>query len=182
MAIIRTDCGPVLGLDLSLTASGVVIIPENWELCDWGALKFQVFGSKLSKDAEPHEVIGRLRSIAESIVAFATEHGAEYAFTEGYAYGAQGQSHYQLAELGGAVRVLLAQRRLIVQVVASNTARSYLMGSLLKGIERKDHKAEAGKALRSAGLILDTLDKYDAFIVANAGLGCVLGKVGISFA
>lgn len=171
----------VMGLDLSLRASGVVIIPEGWISCDWNALASCVVGVDVERGKEATEAdrISRLLFIADSIVEIARERGVTHVFVERYAFAKAWQSH-QLGELGGVVKARLAERLgLYPQPVSVASARKLLMGTLPR--KTKKVKDVIRDMLFQAGVDFPTLDESDAFVVANYGLA-ETGGMAVSFA
>ena len=129
----------------------------------------------MPKGPSSQELADRVCGIARELVQMANDWRVRHVFAEGYTFGAFGASHYQLAELGGAVLFAFAQRGILVRRINVSTARKYLLGK----VPKKNPKPIVCATLKRAGLTLATDDEYDAFVVANAGLGVCLGRVGV---
>lgn len=172
---LHRSAGGVLGLDLSLTRTAAVVIPATWQPCEWGDIRSRTFGGPLEKGPSAQELADRVCGIARGVVEYAREFGVRHVYAEGYTFGAFGASHYQLAELGGAVLFAFAQKGMLVRRINVSTARKYLLGM----VPKKNPKPVVRSTLERAGLHFATDDEYDAFVVANAGLGVCLGRVGV---
>lgn len=152
----------VLGLDLSLTCSGMVAVPEQWD-GDFSRVTVATAGGKLAKDATERERAGRLRMIRDAVQNFALRTHATHAIIEQYAYTSMLAQAHSLGELGGVVRVALVEMGLDVQVVAPASARK-----LLGKQPRKDAKIWAAQRLVSMGAPRAwPMDCLDAFATAN---------------
>jgi len=95
----------VLGLDLSLTGTGMVAVPGDWG-GDWGRIERRKVGYSVSKQATEAERVGRLTHIADEVIRFVDLTSPTIAVLEQYAMrmGAQGVGHAcHLGELGGVV-------------------------------------------------------------------------------
>jgi len=162
----RTDEAPVvLGLDLSLRATGMVAVPLDWGQ-DWSRVSVAEVGHGLPKDAGPAERVERLVTIRNAVLEFAHEHRVHQAWIEQYAFTAIKSQAHSLGELGGIVMVSLHQLGVALHVVPPASARQ-----LLGKAPRKDAKQWAAARLRDAGAPHTwTGDQLDAFAVANWGL------------
>lgn len=76
-------------------------------------------------------------------------HNAELVVLEGYAFGAKGNAVYQIAELGGVVRVALAERQLRVVEVPATSLKKFATGKGNAG--KPDMLAAAIKQLDFGG-------------------------------
>lgn len=170
--------GRILGLDLSLTCTGMCVLSRGWKAAEWHHVTTRAVKIPIAKAATPEQLGARLVSIVAEVSTFAFDRwNVQHAFVEDYAHGALGSSHTKLAELRGAVVVELARRGLYLKPLSIGPIRQYLIGD---GSPRKESKIRAELLLRRAGLVLATTDEYDAFAVANYGLA-TLGGVGVSF-
>ena len=162
----------ILGLDLSLTSSGLCYIPDEWVPGDWDSLVTASVG--LAK--KQADTIDRLIYIRDSILYFADSFHVSHVFIENYAFGKRFQAH-QLGELGGVVRVGFVEKWGMYPVALSCLhARGWLFGK----IARKDMKKIVVAGMKSAGFIRKTTDEVDAWVVANFGLS-TLGKASVTF-
>lgn len=154
----------IVGLDLSLSAAGMVAVPENWG-GDWSKLHRQHVGHRLPSDVSEARRIGRLHQITIEIVKFVQRHRASTVILEEYAFASATSHAHALGEIGGATKLALAtQAGCIVDTVHSATARKLLLGKL----PRKDVKVHVRVALDQMGMPKTwTDDEADAFVVAN---------------
>jgi hypothetical protein len=154
----------VLGLDLSLSAAGMVALPSTWD-GDWSRVARHWVGESVPKDAPESRRIGRLHRISSEILAFASRHGCTTAAVEGYAFGAKFERE-RLGEITGAVKLALATRGglVIEDVVQPMTARKLMLGKN----PPRDPKAVVRAFLLDRGMPREwTEDEVDAFVVAN---------------
>jgi len=177
----------VVGLDLSLSNSGMCYIPPKWD----GQLKtlsFASFGTEKAKGTggNPHilamdESNRRLR-IANSIVGFIKINQPNEVAIEGYAFsfaskkkgGNNGSASLtRLGELGGSVKdqIILGCKRAPIPI-PSNAARKTVIGSLKRGKVKDQVKS----ILAQQGLVFPNLDIMDAFVVGYAWY-CTINKV-----
>lgn len=156
----------VLGLDLSLRSTGMVAIPSDWKL-DWARVRVAAAGRALRDDATVDEQLSRLAEIRDDVVAFARETGATVAYVLGYAYNkAQVSRAHAAGELGGVVKLALAEANVEVQVIVESRART-----LFGKAPRKDAKIWATQRLVAAGAPRSwTQDQLDAVVAANWGV------------
>lgn len=173
-----------VGLDLSLARSGMCYVPPNWE-GDMASLRVDSIETKRVKPAygKP-DLLARIDTerylrIAESIVKFVKDSGANDVAKENYAYSpvknkkgqpVQSSSTTKLAELGGVIKSqLLLAARVSVVSVAVNTARSWVVG----GMKRGKQKEQVDRFLQSRGLRFKNWDEMDAFVIAYYWYGQV---------
>lgn len=156
----------VLGLDLSLTSTGMVALPADWGL-DWARIAVCASGCSLKNDAGADEQMGRLAAIRDDVLDFARDHRVTHAYVLGYAYNkAQVSRAHAAGELGGVVKLALIEANIEVHVVVESSART-----LLGRAPRKDAKLWATQRLVSAGAPRTWVqDCLDAFVAANWGL------------
>ena len=135
----------VLGLDLSLTATGFAY---NDEVV--GVIRSKAKGER------------RLAEIREAVLDFA--HEADVVVLEGYAFARPNQAH-QLGELGGVVRVALYDRRIPFAEVPPAVLKKFATG---KGNATKDQVLAA--AIRRFGFEGDDNNAADAWLLRWMGL------------
>lgn len=155
----------VVGLDLSLTGTGCVILPAAWEPGSWGRVLSWQIGRPLKKGATDRERVERLQHIVDEIVDKTMSHFPTDIAVEDYPF-AQMQSHTRsLAELGGVVKLALYETYDIVpKPVHSASWRKLLLGK----VPKKNAKEIAQAEIRLAGCPKDwTGDQADAFGIAN---------------
>lgn len=165
----------VVGLDLSLTSSGVVVVQDWWHepacgpecfwcgTCpgfQWGEVEHRTFGSDLPATATERERALRRRGIADEIVRVVGP-GA-HVYVEGFSYANQ---HPAVAELAGVVKDrLLSELDVAVEAVPPLKARKLFLGRCPKG-----SKKLVSQALERTGAPFANEDECDAFVVANWG-------------
>lgn len=160
-----------LGLDLSLSAAGLVAVPWDWG-GDWSRVARHHVGHSLPRDATELRRVGRLHQITSETIMFAKRHACSVACFEHYAFGARFERE-RLGELGGAVKLgLVSQAGMaLFESVPSSTARKLLLGR----VPKSDPKAHVREHLLRAGMPrVWTDDEMDAFVAANwylAGAG-----------
>lgn len=155
----------VLGLDLSLTSTGMVCVPARWGQV-WSRIAVGKAGHGLKKDASELERAQRLEDIETAVLAFAAEQQATVAVLESYAFTAQTSHAHSLGELGGVVRLALKRAGLPMVVISPASARK-----LLGKQPRSQAKVWAAGRVFGAGAPKSwNLDQVDAFVVANAFL------------
>ena len=159
----------IIGIDLSLRATGLCAVPLDWG-GDWERVAFATVGESLSRSAPVRDRVRRLISVSQQILTFASSRGATVAVFEEYAFAQRGAGSREIAELGGVVKVGLQQHGVEVRTVPASQARKALLGK----VPRKDPKGAVEAALRAAGAPFQTTDEAEAFAVANA----VLSELG----
>lgn len=173
-----------MGLDLSLSRTGLCYVPPGWE-GDVGSLRCASIETQRKKVAygKPH-ILSRLETeryleIANKVVGFVKRVGVKDVARESYRFSTikdkdgkpvQSRSITDLAELGGIIRsqLLLACAVPVVQI-APNTARKFLTG----GLKQKNPKEQVSEFLRVRGLRFNNWDEMDAFVIAY----CLYGQV-----
>ena len=134
----------VLGLDLSLTATGYAYNEE-----DIGVIRSKAKGER------------RLAEIRDAVEEFAFE--ADVVVLEGYSYASANQAH-QIGELGGVIRLTLWQRRKPFAEVPPAVLKKYATG---KGNADKD--AMLAAAIRRFGFEGDNNNAADAWLLRAMG-------------
>jgi len=160
----------VLGIDLSLRATGLVVLADDWGQ-DWSRCVHQTLGYGLAKDAPEDTRIARLHSMAVAIALFAMQHRPSHIAIEQYAFSRMASQAHALGELGGAVKAALWRAGFPVRPVVAMSARKVVMGVC----PRNDAKRVTHLALYRMGAPKSwTGDELDAWVVANA----LLAEVG----
>lgn len=115
--------GKVMGLDLSLTGTGIAVISRD------GSLEFhQEVGYKIPRSAKEVQRTKRLIHIATHIVNAVEKHGVTEVAIEGAAFGAFG-AQFDLGQVHGIVRTqLYLAFDLQVQLIAPTSARKIVFG------------------------------------------------------
>jgi len=174
----------VVGLDLSLTRTGVCYIPPWW---DGKNDSIVVSSIETQRDAsakgDPYALSDmetkRYLKIAKYIIGFVGEYGVSYVAREGYAFSTvrtksgksfQSSSVTKLAELGGVVQSQLFLFGGISLIsIQPNSARKYLTG----GLKRGNQKDQVRDFLRPFGFVFRNNDEMDSFVIACAMYGQV---------
>jgi Holliday junction resolvasome RuvABC endonuclease subunit len=150
-----------IGLDLSLTASGMVSISDAGAV-----IESKTFGYGLKRDSSGERKIKRLLHISNEVCSFIKStiaSGSEVTVViEGYAYGARG-SQNDLAELQGAIKTqIYLMFSLVPVIVPATKARKVVLG---QGRVSKDEIIEGLKGL---GYDFTDHNQADAFVVARS--------------
>lgn len=161
------------GIDLSLTASAIVVCDTGWDQ-RWGEIGTYVFGESLPRDASDDEHARRIARIADRLLSFLrgpTGGASVQCWIESYALGLQGKNKdaHRLIELGGVVRHELRGLGYELRTANMSSARKLLLGKVPKGkgVAKKTCQA----TLRSAGMPHSwTLDQSDAMVCLNYGM------------
>lgn len=136
----------VIGLDLSLTSTGVM----------WDDGVPVTYHPSIPKEATERDRIARLIRIRDFVLERAI--GAGLAVIEGYSYGAR-VGGPQLGELGGVIKVALQEAGLMVLVVQPALLKTFAAG---KGNASKE-EVFASAIRRAPGYQFTTTDQADAF-------------------
>ena len=151
-----------VGLDLSLTGSGLVIVDEEGIVIDRG-----LYGYTLTRKATVRDKIERLLFIVENIIKKVERHGDDVVVgIEGYAYGKFG-SQPELGELQGCVKTQLwLALRIVPEVVVVTAARKTVLGKgrFSKG---KKGKTEIINAVCERGFDVSDDNVADAYVIAE---------------
>lgn len=113
-----------LGLDLSLTCTGMAAIDSKGYLVETATIK-----TKASKGLVGR--IGRFRHIAASVVSFVEAHSPCSILIEGYSFGSKGRSLFDIAEAGGIVKsalIGLNDHILLIDEVAPSSLQLQVTG------------------------------------------------------
>ncbi len=160
----------VAGIDLSLTGTGAVGIPGNWDL-DWRRIARQSFGvslewKKLKRKPTTREITHRLHDISRDAVRWILQERATHVFVEdALTHGAW--NLVPLAELRGVFRVVLLEQAGIDPVFVNQaSSRKFLLGKL----PPSDRKEVVVEELKKAGADFEDGDQFDAFVAANMHL------------
>lgn len=168
-----------MGIDASLTGTGLVAVPSNWGL-DWSKVVRAKLGLEVPMKAKEADRIRRLEYICKRVMEFAEEHGVTDVFMESYAFSKKLSRAHALGELGGNLkRDIVIGLGLPLTIVTPNTARALLgkfSAVLKKGAPKGTPKPPPVKdqvhmVLKRAGLPLNwDGDETDAWVQANWGL------------
>lgn len=87
-----------VGLDLSLTSTGICVMDENGTI---------LFEEVLNTPKKKIDGLERLKFIRESVSEAIKNYSVSIANIENYSFGSRGRATFSLGELGGVVRLLL---------------------------------------------------------------------------
>lgn len=169
----------IAGLDLSINASAVCIIPRTWDQKLGPVKTFVSANPKLPNDAPEDDRLDRYEKNARCIADFLWHYPIEAIYFEQYAF-SQGQSKaHALGENGGIIKSLIRQKvKLTPEAVVASSARKTLLGkcpnSGAKEYVRKNVRRLEGSAREWGD------DEIDAFVIANHGL-MLCGGVAMTF-
>jgi Holliday junction resolvasome RuvABC endonuclease subunit len=158
------------GVDLSLTGTGAVLVPGDWDRT-WRRVRRASFGvdlsvAKLKRKPTTREITHRIRDISLDVARWLIQQQATCVFVED-ALTHQAFNLVPLAELRGHFRVvLLEQTGLDPVFVNQATSRKFLLGKL----PQKDRKEAVLAALKRVGADFEDGDQFDAFVAVNAHL------------
>jgi crossover junction endodeoxyribonuclease RuvC len=142
----------IVGLDLSLTSTGVAICTSETE---------EVYTLKKSK----HTGVKRLIELRETIREIVTD--ADMVVVENYAFGARNQAH-QAGELGGVVKVMLHEMGKKWILVAPTQLKKFVAGG-----GRRTKELIIMQVYKRWGVECFTSDEADAFTLAKIGQALV---------
>lgn len=146
----------VLGLDLSLNGSGIVLLSPNNEI-----LHHEVVILNTNK-RNKLKGMDRILYIIERINKLVTEYRDLHVIIEGYSFGSKGRSVVSLGELGGAVRLFLFQNNIPFLEVPPTTLKKVVTG---RGDAKKEDMLAAVRA--QLGVSFDDHNVNDAFCLAR---------------
>lgn len=157
-----------MGLDLSLTGTGCVVLDESGKVATDGE---GPFGYPLKRTASVEDQIYRLIFIVKKIVKIANDVTDNddcnlVVGIENYAFGARG-AQSNLGELQGAVKTQLwLAFRVVPSIIVASSARKIVLGKgrFSKG---KKGKKEIMAAVSSLGFNTDDDNVADAFVIAE---------------
>lgn len=173
----------LVGLDLSLRATGVALVPFDWAPgLQWDRVIVRQAGVDLTADAEAASVTWRTIAITEAVLKLLKSFDVLSVWVEEYSFSRGDARSHQLGELGGVMKAELYRAGYSFGSIFSNTARAHL-GKFSRGKKGQPKppplKAQVHTALRAMGAPTDwTKDEYDALVIANAAL-INLGHGGI---
>lgn len=151
----------VLGLDLSLTATGWAALGRDGSLCNSGILKSDKRGT------------ARLDDLSRQLGTVLDWCAPVLAVIEGYAYGARGAAVWEIGEWGGVARLECYRRRVPLAIVAPAAAKKFATG---RGAAQKDAIRLA--AYKRWGVEFNTSDETDAYVLARIGLALAAQRRG----
>lgn len=172
----------VAGLDLSLRATGIALVPFDWAPgLDWRRVIVRQAGLPLAADAEAASVTWRTIAITEAVLKLLKGYDVLSVWVEEYSFSRGDARSHQLGELGGVMKAELYRAGYSFGSIFSNTARAHIgkFSRGKKGEGKPPVKSQVHAALRALGAPADwTKDELDSFVVANAAL-IKLGHQGL---
>ena len=154
--------GRIMGIDLALRATGVVIL-DRTGVCLRHTTIREPIGRQRKTDppiTETERVL-RLKSIAQQIVQMANSFKVHFVGIEGYAFTRSFQAH-QIGEVAGVVKLqLLLSSGIIPHIVSPNTGRKHVLG---RGVASK---AQIIEVVKSLNVEVDNDHEADAYVVAR---------------
>jgi hypothetical protein len=171
----------IVGVDLSLTSTGMVAIPIDWDH-DMAKVRTATTGYAL-KGATVSQQLDRMLQIAHDVLVFCVRHKAvSPVFIEEIAFGAGGMHLYERVEMIGRVKSdLYDGRGLLHETVAPSYARKILFGKAPRFPGKGGQKRWTVANVRRLPHTSDwSEDVVDAFVVANAAL-VRLGETAMAF-
>lgn len=143
----------IVGVDASLTSTGVAVAVNGGYWTD-------TIQSKKRGAERLIEIRKRIRDVVKK---------ADLVALEGYAFARPNQAH-QIGELGGVLRVLLAEMSVPWVEVAPAAVKKFATG---KGNAKKEQVAVG--VYKKWGKEFGTNDEADAFVLAKIAQACICG-------
>jgi crossover junction endodeoxyribonuclease RuvC len=141
----------IVGLDLSLTSTGVAVLLTNRGEESTRVIKSKKFGPE------------RLAQIRNEIITEIIP--CDFVVIENYSFGSRGRSIFSTGELGGVIRVLLWENKISYLEVAPSQVKKYCAGS---GKAEKDQMIH--HVYKRWGKECATSDEADAYTLAMIGV------------
>lgn len=123
MKLNRKRTNYYVGLDLSLTGTGVVVLDQNCEV---------VFVKTLKNKLRGEERLSYLQSVIRAVIA---KYPLATYCVEGYAMGMRSGQSFSIGELGGVIKLLLWTRGKVFNLVTPTALKKFVTG---KGKAEKD--------------------------------------------
>jgi Holliday junction resolvasome RuvABC endonuclease subunit len=154
-----------MGLDLSCTATGIVVLSPDPAYNNEPWVYMSTVGSKLHRDSPVRDKVERLLTIARAVVAAYEQHrnaGREVRVgIEGYAWAARGAQN-DLAELHGVVKTQLwLKHQAEPVIVQASAARRAVLGT--GRIDKKD----IVRLVQARGVATADHNVADAWVIAE---------------
>lgn len=113
----------VLGLDLSLTGTGYVVLDSTSAVLAHGTIKTKVFGME------------RLQIIKAEIASILSQYEPLSVCVEGYSMGSRAGQAFSIGELGGVIKLMLHMNKIPYTDVPPTVLKKFVTG---KGAAMKD--------------------------------------------
>ena len=155
-----------LGIDLSLTGTGLVIL-ENGKIA-----KQKLIKSKPTPDGQPIDELKRIKKIVEEIETIIAENLPNIAIIEGLAFMVRNATALvQLSALNYFVRSMLMDYHVPFVIVAPTSLKKFITGS---GISKKD--VILIELYKRYGVSILNDNEADAYGLAQVGLALLGGN------
>lgn len=143
----------VIGLDLSLTGTGVVVLDE------YGSVRYAATLASKLRD------MARLEYIRDVIGGALSKYEPRFACIEGYSMGSQAGQLASIGELGGVIKLLMYRNGFLYQIVAPTQLKKFATG---KGNGAKDEVML--HVFKRWGYEAKDNNQADAFVLARIAL------------
>lgn len=150
-----TSHRPVLGLDISLTGTGVVVVNSE----------FKILSQSLVESKPMPDRFKRFHGIVDSIFSDVRKASPVLVVIEGYAYGARGQSVFDIAELSGIIKKKLWDLKINFVEVPPTQLKKFITG---KGSAPKELMLQ--QVYKKFGEEFDDNNLCDSYCLARLGV------------
>jgi len=144
---------PILGIDASLTNTGIALINLNGKLIHSDTIS--------PKSKGTYRLIYHESSLEKLIF----DYSPQIAVMEGYAYSPNAGMAFNIGELGGIYKTQLWKNRIPLYIVAPTTLKKFATGS-----GKGDKNKIMLNVYREYGLEFKDDDQTDAFVLSQIGL------------
>lgn len=147
----------VLGLDVSMCSTGIVVLDDIGSLVESRIVK------SVANDGTVARRMERIEMIVREVLKFVTDYSPKVICIEGYSMGSRAGQIIQIAELGGLLRYSICRQCNAVYEVAPKTLKKWATG---KGnCEGKTPVVVA--VMKRYGVSFDNDDLFDAYSLAR---------------
>jgi len=167
----------VMGLDLALINTGIIVLNETGQVMRRGTLRYPMIKKRsrayVDTAISEDERIQRLLNIANDIVGFIKQFNVQKVAIEGPTYGTARQAHqHQIGEVAGVVKTQLwLACHIVPWVVPPTTARKHFLGY---GMANKEN---VQAVLSDVGIEYETDHEADAYVVARYLFDSLIDKL-----
>ena len=139
-----------IGLDLSLTGTGIAVINQNDKIAHVETLKNKLRGEE------------RLAYLEDAIRGTLNIYPPSLICVEGYAMGIRTGQSFSIGELGGVIKLMLWEEEKDFHIVSPTSLKKYVLG---KGVGDKDMIIM--NVFKRWGFEAKTSDEADAYVLAR---------------
>lgn len=150
-----------LGVDLSLTATGIAVL-EDGKLLYRGVIRSKPVGKK------PKDEIARINTIVEQVIVHIEKYTPRIVVLEGLAFMAKGTSLAQLSGLNYLVRQALYKMEIEFIIVAPSSLKKFITS---RGNAQKDEMMLF--VYKKYGVTILENNENDAYCLAQVGLALI---------